>query len=708
MAKNNYLNKLWDCIVVGMGPAGYSAGIYATRYNMSVLLIGDYQGGMIEDVSHIENYPGFTKISGNELAERMKEQYVSLGGSVYENTIADVEKIKKEFVLTTVNNKKLKAKTVIIATGTKRRKLNIEGEDKFNGRGVSYCATCLPPTELVVVDGAIKQIKDVSLEDKVLTNDGSFQKISKKTVRKYSGNLVEVKTRFFTEPVYLTENHPVLKQNVIKGTGANYKPFKFTKPEWIEAGYVKKNDLLMYPVPKTRKDKKHILISDIIKGIKVDSKEYVMNNFETHSAKRLPNKIHINEDFMRLAGYFISEGCATDRGLNIYFNKKELKYISDTVNLIEKFFKIKPVTKIVQSVCRINVYSRLMGQLFEILFGKYAHNKKLPSWALSLPLNKQKEIIKGIWRGDGCTRDKDFCIVTNSRTLAYQIRDILLRLEILPSVQKRALEKLKSTLIDGRIVSFRHDKYHIIVGGPSLKKMAEILEVNHKRINERTHSNYHAFLKDGFVLLPIKNIKQKKYVGEVYNLAVVKNNSYVAKNIITHNCDAPFFKNKIVAVVGGGDSAFGAALHLSQFASKVYLIHRRKEFRAQPANIDAVKKQKNVEFILESVVTKIEGQLKVSNIVLQNANNGKEKKLVVDGVFIEAGLLPTTNMVSKLNLKKENDYIVVEKDMSTNIEGLFAVGDCTNSMNEMKQIATAVAGGAIAAESAYKLVNNAK
>ncbi len=308
---SNYENKIYDLIVIGLGPASYSAGIYAKRYNLDVLLIGDVPGGYVSQTHLIENYPGFSSITGMDLSNKMQEHYLSLNGELYTKNVVEINK-KEVFELLTDGNEIIRSKTVIIATGTKRKKLNIEGEDKFLGRGVSYCATC----------------------------------------------------------------------------------------------------------------------------------------------------------------------------------------------------------------------------------------------------------------------------------------------------------------------------------------------------------------------------------------------------------DAPFFKNKTVAVVGGGNSAFGAVLHLSKFANKVYLIHRREEFRADATEIDLARKCEKVEFILNTVVNKITGTMKVANIVLENVKTNETKELQLDGVFIEAGSIPVLNLTQKLNLELDDSgYIKVNADMSTNVQGLYAAGDCANALNGMKQIVSAVATGALASETAYKFLH---
>ncbi len=130
---------IYDLIIIGAGPAGLSAAIYASRYNLNALVIGDEPGGMAAEAYKIENYPGFKSVSGMELMNKFKDQIKGLVDIKQEKII----ELKKEnnFVITTKRGV-YKSKAVIIASGTKRRKLNIKGEKEFLGRGVSYCATC--------------------------------------------------------------------------------------------------------------------------------------------------------------------------------------------------------------------------------------------------------------------------------------------------------------------------------------------------------------------------------------------------------------------------------------------------------------------------------------------------------------------------------------------------------------------------------------
>jgi thioredoxin reductase (NADPH) len=162
-------------------------------------------------------------------------------------------------------------------------------------------------------------------------------------------------------------------------------------------------------------------------------------------------------------------------------------------------------------------------------------------------------------------------------------------------------------------------------------------------------------------------------------------------------CDGFFFKEKTVAVIGGGDSALNAALYLSDIAKKVYLVHRRNEFRAEPICQANVKNCQNIETVLEATVSEIVGENKVEKIIF-----GDGKELEVDGVFVEIGNTPITTLVAGLGVKTDDQgYIIVDKKQQTTADKVWAAGDITTASSKLKQIIVAASEGAIAAYNAY-------
>ncbi len=134
--------KIFDVGIIGSGPAGYSSGIYAGRYNLSNIIIGKLRGGTMTQAYRISNYPGFNEISGIDLASKFRDQ-AQIGGSVFlEESVIDISKSENTFCIKTDSNKEIQCKTIIVATGTDRSKLKIPMEDKYLGKGLSYCATC--------------------------------------------------------------------------------------------------------------------------------------------------------------------------------------------------------------------------------------------------------------------------------------------------------------------------------------------------------------------------------------------------------------------------------------------------------------------------------------------------------------------------------------------------------------------------------------
>jgi thioredoxin reductase len=168
------------------------------------------------------------------------------------------------------------------------------------------------------------------------------------------------------------------------------------------------------------------------------------------------------------------------------------------------------------------------------------------------------------------------------------------------------------------------------------------------------------------------------------------------------NCDGPLFKNKIVAVVGGGNSALDSAGLLAKIAAKVYLIHQFDCFQAFEALEKRVREAANLEIILQSKVEEIVGGKKVTGIKVRNLTDNSLKEIPIDGIFVEVGFEVKTDLVASLVKTNERKEIIVNEKYETTLAGMFAAGDCTNG--PFKQIVIAGGNGAIAALSAYQYI----
>lgn len=166
-------------------------------------------------------------------------------------------------------------------------------------------------------------------------------------------------------------------------------------------------------------------------------------------------------------------------------------------------------------------------------------------------------------------------------------------------------------------------------------------------------------------------------------------------------CDGMFFRGKRVAVVGGGNTALEDAAFLSNYCEKVYLIHRRDTFRGEEKLVEELRARENVEFLLNRTVRAIQGDAALQAVMLYDKIGGGESRLEVSGLFVAIGQMPETEVFAGLIERDENGYIVAGEDCRTNVEGIFAAGDCRSKT--VRQLTTAAADGAVAALSAAQL-----
>ncbi|CDF12081.1 putative thioredoxin-disulfide reductase [Mycoplasma sp. CAG:776] len=202
------------------------------------------------------------------------------------------------------------------------------------------------------------------------------------------------------------------------------------------------------------------------------------------------------------------------------------------------------------------------------------------------------------------------------------------------------------------------------------------------------------------ILDEIKVIKTTKNVYEAKNLLIASGRrpkllgladeeKFLGKGISTCAlCDGTLYKNQDIAVIGGGSSALSEALYLSNIVNKVYLIHRREEFRGEDTLIKAVKEKNNIELILNNEVKK----LKIEEDTLKGVILKDDRELLVKGIFIYVGFIPNTDFLVNTDVKLENGYIVINAEHETNIKGIYASGDVTKK--EIYQLINAASEGA--------------
>ncbi len=168
-------------------------------------------------------------------------------------------------------------------------------------------------------------------------------------------------------------------------------------------------------------------------------------------------------------------------------------------------------------------------------------------------------------------------------------------------------------------------------------------------------------------------------------------------------CDGNFFKDKDVAVIGGGNSALEEALYLADICSSVTIVHRRQEFRAESYIVDKVKSRSNIKFVLDSNVVSFNGENLLESVTVENKNTKEQSTIDVSGAFVYVGLIPITSPFTDLGIVDERGNIKVDERLESKVKGIFVAGDVREK--ELRQIATATNDGAICAQN---IINDLK
>ena len=225
-------------------------------------------------------------------------------------------------------------------------------------------------------------------------------------------------------------------------------------------------------------------------------------------------------------------------------------------------------------------------------------------------------------------------------------------------------------------------------------KPGEVSSINTNRnefeviISKEKYLSRKIIIATGLTKNKLKIEREKEFIGRGINYCAT--------------CDAPLYKNKIVVVVGGSDSALTSALLLAEFAKKIYISYRKDKFiNAEPTWKEEVMKNKKISIMFNSEVKELIGKDFLEGIKIKR--DSKIQELKIDGLFIEIGSTPNDFLAKELKLKMDGAYVKVDKKQKTSVSGVFAAGDITN--NPLKQIVTACAEGAIAAYSAYKEIS---
>lgn len=226
-------------------------------------------------------------------------------------------------------------------------------------------------------------------------------------------------------------------------------------------------------------------------------------------------------------------------------------------------------------------------------------------------------------------------------------------------------------------------------------KLEKVNSINDKVDYKEVVTN-NGIYKSKAVIIAVGNDNRKLGLDNEDTL-IGKGISYCA------TCDGNFYRGKDVAVVGGGNTALEDALYLSNVVNKVYLIHRRDEFRGDSKTVELLKNKDNVVFVYNSIVTKLNSTDRLESIEVTN-KDGSVNTINVSGLFVAIGRIPKNDLFRNLINLDEAGYAIASEDCKTNVSGIFVAGDCR--VKDVRQLTTATSDGAVAATQAIKYLNN--
>lgn len=403
----------------------------------------------------------------------------------------------------------------------------------INVMDVHVLCTCYHPDTDVITPLGSKRIQDIDIGDLVLSHTGKFNKVEKKFKYECKGNMINLD--FFGAPsVRLTDNHKILllKNNIHN----DYQKKKLkinTKKQmvWVEAKEAKEGDYMAMPKSKTIIKKDHIHLSDYVSGKVVNNKFYRLgrNQFKSEfihpSSRGMNDKLILTDNLMWLFGMYIAEGHASmEKGELIFcLNSREIRTRKMIEYVILQTFGLKS-RKVYDSRHRLRIIfnSSTISHLFKELFDNHSSRKKIPEFMMFLCHNQQKQLVQGMWQGDGCLwKPKKGGLAseysTISRNLCYQVWQLCIRLGY------RATIRSSRNRIEYKVLIKSDPKF--------------LYEIYHKSYSgkERTKN----WIDDDYIYFRIRKIYKYDYSGPIYDLQVERDHTYCA-TLIGHNSGEGF------------------------------------------------------------------------------------------------------------------------------------------------------------------------
>lgn len=404
-------------------------------------------------------------------------------------------------------------------------------------RQMWHCFGCFPPGELVKTPFGLHKIEEIDKNHWVVSGKGEIRRVTNTMVHQYNGSLVNVTLRKLHNPVKLTVDHNVF---VVRGAPYLHKQYKnfsrrynkylkikavnekryfnlldkYLPIRQLPAGQLRKGDLLLYPIRR------------LVKNVAV----LELSSYLTHKTnygpipKKIPLKIKVNDELLKLIGYWISEGSSHRAYIRFSLGNHEEDFAREIVGLMKKIFKLEAKIyrrpNLNKTGIEVTACQSQLANIFESLCGKGAENKHIPFVFQDLPSNKQRILVEAIFKGDGysfiANRSTNLhkSITTVSKVLAEQLIDFLLRMNLFPTLH------VENSHTDKLFVN--HKQAYSIFWSEEAKQKYNLI--------------YYQPDRSEYWLLPIINLELEDYTGPVYNFTVAYDHSYVATNFAVANC----------------------------------------------------------------------------------------------------------------------------------------------------------------------------
>lgn len=399
---------------------------------------------------------------------------------------------------------------------------------------------CHPAGTLVDVEGSLVPIEDVAVGDEVKTHAGRYRKVLETMAFGYDGDMYSFKVHQSDSELRCTEDHNLYVFRRTGGTTYLDGALPEGEYKWVSASEVRIGDYLVMPVGKSVEDVERIVAKRDV--------EWVQGSYKTKTGKVVPPtkskrsmrlEIKANADFFRFVGYHLSDGAASGNRTSICFGAHEVEYVDDVKRICRECLGIEAKARREgrRNMWVVDVNSAPLAQWLRDEFLCGAHSKRIPLWVQELPIEKQRQLLVGFFRGDGCNGKNEIVMNSVSRDLVNGLAAISIRCGYEVCVkwprncmfERFVADNEKASIVQTSLGAVRYS-------GASACSFRDDNGIRHER-EKRPYSRVSlGFLSGDYMHFAVKSVSVERFEGAVYNLEVDEDHSYLADGFASHNC----------------------------------------------------------------------------------------------------------------------------------------------------------------------------